>query len=380
MNRKRIVHFTESIAVAWGGTALEVATIASAMARETEHEVIVLTCKDDGPHFELAEGVQLMHLGPKRIGSGWWRDVRRMRDILRDTDVLFVTGIWGPFDGLGLRFALPRQTKYYARICGMLQPYILNRNPWKKLPARLLYVDHNLNRADGLIVNSDLEREQVASLKFQAPIHLIRNGVTRPQKAPDRAEARSALGLTEADRVMLYLGRIHPKKGLQKLLPAMRQFALRHPDQRLPRLLVAGGFFDEAFETEIRQQIASLKNSEAVSLLGEVSGEKKEALFAAADIFILPSESEGLPNAALESMARGLPVILTPGCNLPEVASEGAGLVVEPDEAGLTQALQWVIGPRSAIENAGLRAARLAEERFSMSRVAKDYDRLICAG
>lgn len=379
MSRKRIVHFTESIAVASGGTALEVVTIASALAQNTDHEVTVLTCSDAGPHLEVVEGVKLVRLGPKRLGPDWWRDVRRMRDILRKTDALFVTGIWGPFDGLGLRFALPRETKYYARICGMLQPYILNRNPWKKAPARLLYVNHNLNRADGLIVNSDLEQQQVSSLGFRAPIHLIRNGVTPPGKAASREEARASLGLSDDDRVMLYLGRIHPKKGLQKLLPAMRRFALGHPEQRLPKLLVAGGFFDEAFETEIRERIAQLPDPSVVMLLGEVAGERKEALFAAADVFVLPSESEGLPNAALESMVRGLPVILTPGCNMPEVASEGAGLIVEPDEEGLARALDWISGPEQEIRAAGKRASQLVATRFSMDRVVENYDRLIRA-
>jgi poly(glycerol-phosphate) alpha-glucosyltransferase len=377
MKRKRIVHFTESIAVASGGTALEVVTIASAQAKSRDHEVTVLTCSDEGPHLEVGDGVQLVRLGPKKLRPEWWRDVRHMRDILRQTDVLFVTGIWGPFDGLGLRLALPWKTKYYARICGMLQPYILNRNPWKKAPARFLYVHHNLNRADGLIVNSDLEKEQVASLGFKSPIHLIRNGVTPPLKVVDRNEARSSLGLRDDDRVMLYLGRIHPKKGLQKLLPAMREFALRHPDRRVPRLLVAGGFFDAAFEAEIRGKVALLQEPGAVILLGEVAGERKEALFAAADLFILPSESEGLPNAALESMVRGLPVILTPGCNLPEVAAAGAGLIVEPDEEGLARALEWVGGSEDVLKQCGDGARRLATASFGMDRVVDDYERLI---
>ena len=82
--------------------------------------------------------------------------------------------------------------------------------------------------------------------------------------------------------------------------------------------MVAGGFFDEAFESEIRKKIALLPKPDVVTLLGEVAGEAKEVLFAAADVFILPSESEGLPNAALESMVRSLPVIVTPGSTSPK--------------------------------------------------------------
>jgi glycosyltransferase involved in cell wall biosynthesis len=377
MSRRRVVLFTESIAASSGGTALEVVTIASALAHNTDHEVTLLTCADVGPHLPVGEGVQLIHLGRKRLGPGWWRDVAWMREILGRNDVLFVTGIWGPFDGLGLRLALPPEITHYVRICGMLQPYILNRNPWKKALARLLYVNHNLSRADGLIVNSDLEKDQVASLGFRAPIHLIRNGVTPPREAPKRREARSSLGLSMEDRVMLYLGRIHPKKGLQKLLPALREFAVRYPDQSWPKLLVAGGFLDEAFETLIRKQIALLPETGMVTLLGEVAGEGKEVLFAAADVFILPSESEGLPNAALESMVRSLPVILTPGCNLPEVADEGAGLVVELDANGLARALAWTMGPEAELRNSGHAASLFAAARFGMDRVVDDYDRLI---
>lgn len=377
MSRKRVVFFTESIAFASGGTALEVVTISSVLAQNTDHEMTLLTCADDGPHLPVGEGVQLMHLERKRLGPGWWRDVAGMREILGRTDVLFVTGIWGPFDGLGLRLALSREITCYVRICGMLQPYILNRNPWKKAPARLLYVNHNLNRADGLIVNSVLERDQVASLGCRAPIHLIPNGVTSPREVPKRREARSSLGLSMEDRVMLYLGRIHPKKGLQKLLLALREFAVRYPDQSSPKLVVAGGFFDETFESEIRKKIALLPKPDVVTLLGEVAGEAKEVLFAAADVFILPSESEGLPNAALESMVRSLPVIVTPGCNLPEVADANAGLVVDSDADGLARALAWTMGPEAVLRNSGHAAALLSAARFSMDRVVHDYDKLI---
>lgn len=377
--RKKVVFLVESLATRSGGTALEVATIAPALASATSHTVLVVTGFDEGPHLPLGEHVRQIKLHGNQFSMRWFPAVWKLRKILQTTDVIFVTGIWGVLDGLGLRLALTSRTKLYVRVCGMLQPYILNRNPSKKMLGRLLYVDANLNQAVGLIVNSLLEKVQISTLNYRAPSLLIRNGVLPPEISAGRDVARSRLNIGKDERVLLYLGRIHPKKGIHQLLAAMVEFAAKSIGHKLPKLLVAGMFSDESYEREVNDLVARLPASETVVFVGEVTGEKKENLFAAADVFVLPSASEGLPNAVLEAMIRGLPCIITHGCNLPEIGSSGAGLVIEPNQDELIAALEWAAGPVEKLLQAGEKAKRLVSEEFSLSRTVEQYDQLICS-
>jgi poly(glycerol-phosphate) alpha-glucosyltransferase len=375
--QKNVVFLVESLATRCGGTALEVATIAPALASFTSHKVQVVTGCDEGPHLAVDDAIRLIKLHGNQLSLRWLGAVWRLRKILLTTDVLFVTGIWGPMDGLALKLALTARTRLYIRVCGMLQPYILNRNPMKKFLGRRLYVDSNLNRAAGLIVNSLLEKDQVASLHFRSPSVIIRNGVSPPKITAVRDVARSRLNISKEERVLLYLGRIHPKKGLHHLLAAMLAFTSTQSDRRLPKLLVGGSFFDEEYKTEIMELIGRLPASNAVILAGEVTGQEKEDLFAAADVFILPSASEGLPNAVLEAMTRGLPCIITHGCNLPEVAMYGAGLVIDAKEDELIAALDWTAGPLEPLRQASQMAVNLITREFSLEKTVKQYDELI---
>lgn len=375
--RKKVVFFVESLAIATGGTAHEVAAIAPLLARRGEHDVHVVSCPDSRVGVPLEPAVRYTKIRGRLSPLGLVRGFRDMADSFRGADVVFTTGIWGAFDGFGVSLVLPRQTRLYVRICGMLQPYILKRNPWKKLPALCCYVGRNLNKADGLIVNSLPERDQVASLGFRSPIQTIRNGVEPPAATMTRDEARRCLGLADSARVMLYLGRIHPKKNLDLLVGALADFSRTNSQATPPTLLVGGGSFSAEYDAAVARQVQRLPDPSLVHLLGEVRGEEKEAVLAAADVFVLPSASEGLPNAALESMVRGIPVILTPGCNLPEVSSSGAGLLVEPDERGLRSAIEWVVGPEEVLIEAGKNARDLVRREFSVENWVESYLKLI---
>lgn len=140
---------------------------------------------------------------------------------------------------------------------------------------------------------------------------------------------------------------------------------------------MAGEYSDARYQAQIEGLIHSGSLQEMVHFSGLVTGVDKECHFQAADGFILPSQSEGVPMAVLEAMAHGLPVIITKGCNIPEVADYGAGLVVELSVANLTLALQWFMTGGAPLAAASANAQRLIRERFNPEQSIRQYRQIL---
>lgn len=333
---------------------------------------------DEGPleKVPVSERVKVRTIGRRSKNPlDWWRCSFRIRTLSRKMDCVLVSGVWGPVDGLALRLANIPSSKLFIRTCGMLEDYILQKGATKKRIARTLYVDRNLRRANRLLVNTEIEKRNVERLGFCTRIEVIPNGVRLPSSGMSKNEAAGILNLDAAKerRRILYLGRIHPKKGLHFFLPAFAEARNRGLDWDV---LVAGSFSDEAFEREIREAVARFGIGAHCTFVGEVAAQRKEACFAIADVFVLPSQSEGFPNAVVEAMSWGLPALVTPGCNFPEVAAANAGVesCLEPEE--LADKLAGFLADPNRLSAMGKNARSLARERYSLDRVVDRYERL----
>jgi glycosyltransferase involved in cell wall biosynthesis len=378
----KIGFLIESMAVASGGPSRVAGAIASGLA-ERGHDVTIGTLPRSSELVKIDQRVRLEHVsGMVRNPLNWFRAARGIQRLAAKADVLFVSGIWGPVDGLARRLAGIRSIPVHTRICGMLEDYILNRHPERKWLARHLYTDSNLSRSASLIVNTPIEAEHVKALGFTTPIQVIPNGVPLPPPGEqmDRSAALATLGLpsTTDGRFVLYLSRIHPKKGLHLLLEGLEGVLASHPDWRL---LVAGSFFEgENYEGRIRGMIANSRFHERIHLVGEVAGERKRAALSLGSLFVLPSESEGFSNAIIEALSWSIPAIITTGCNFPEVAENGAGWVVSPQDDSLTTALGEALQQPGKLESAAGNARALIERGYQQSHVIDLYEALARRG
>ena len=219
---------------------------------------------------------------------------------------------------------------------------------------------------DHVVCLSEAEREDVNG-RWRAlrvalpPISVIPNGVhpdifAGADRATLRAEFRQRHGLADAS-TMLFLGRLHRRKGVSLLARAFSQLA-----ERDVRLLVAGP--DEG-EGAVLRKLAD----ERIILLGYLQGEERLAALAAADGFALPAIGEGLSMALLEALAAGLPAIITPGCNLPQVAERGAGWLAAPELDSIAAALTRWLAEATRWPAMAAGGRRLAREEFSWSSV-----------
>ncbi len=371
----KLLFLIEGMSADVGGPAAEVAWLSKLLAEEG-HEVTIATGTGKNESIPTDEKVNYISFdNPQFLHFSWLNAIKYLKKLIVENDIIFATGIWGPIDGFALRLAWQKNKPVFIRVCGMLEPYILSRHPVKKRIGSLMYVKKNLERAAGVIVNSLSEAEHVekAGVKKEK-ILVIPNGIKIPEKIIDKKTAKKELGLDPEEPVLLYLGRIHPKKGLHFLLEALS--GLNVPDKHF-KLVVAGDFSDSYYQNKIEHMVQVLQNGKKVVFTGFSTGAKKILHFCAADCFILPSESEGLPNAVLEAMAYKLPVIITHGCNIPEVEQYNAGLVVDTSSVKLKDAINWFLTGKDNLLPASENAFRLASEKFSESTSLKLYVSLI---
>jgi len=202
------------------------------------------------------------------------------------------------------------------------------------------------------------------------PIYIVPNGVHLDEFAalPPRHVARARWNLGEGP-VVLFLGRLHERKGVQLLLPAFAG-ALPHVPQA--RLLIAGP--DEGMLTALQAQARALGLEERVVFTGLLTGPDRMAALAAADLFALPAEGEGFSMAVLEALACGLPVLLTPGCHFPEAAEAGAGVIVPRAVEPLREALIDLLGDADRRAAMGRAARALVESRYTWPQIVAQME------
>ena len=220
---------------------------------------------------------------------------------------------------------------------GALDPVLLAGWNFKALKKRAYiwkFSRPNFNRATGLFALTTLEQAQLRSLGFAAPIHVVPNGI-HPVVAASR-EAGLALrkrhGLGPADKVVLFVGRITAKKRIEDIIRA-----LAGSDAHL---FIAGNPEAEPEYTALlRAEATAAGCVTRVHWLGFMDETAKSVAYAAADVFVHASESEGMALAILEAMSAGLPVVATRGCYMTEAASSGALVQCDQGADALAQAM-----------------------------------------
>ena len=354
-----------SAAISGGGVVEAVRSLAIALNRLPSVSVEV---------FALYSGGRLRDFGnvpvhPCRVSGpvsfGYARGlVEEMRR--SEIDMLHVHGLWMYISVAARQWAQKTGKPYVVSPHGMLDPWALANAGVKKRLARLLYEDAHLRGASCVHALCAAEADAIRAAKIGVPVVVVPNGVDLPSTGVCRAPWREVLG--KDAKVLLFLGRVTEKKRVLELVRAFRRtWRLGNPWH----LAVIG-----PAESEYRAAIAACVGEGPVSrnihLIGPAYGDLREMSYASADAFILPSVSEGLPMAALEAFANGLPALLTPQCNLPEAFACDAAIKIGADEDGIAIGLRHLFDSNAdAWVVRGCNARRLASETFSWDLVAE---------
>ncbi len=306
-------------------------------------------------------------LGPWQFGYS-----PGLRAALRgaDVDILNVHGIWMYPSVAGLAWARQWDRPLVIHAHGMLDPWAVRHHRWRKRLAGWAYENAHLRRASCLRALCPAEAEAMRQFGLTNPICVIPNGIDLPGAWPTKPppwEGKIAPGR----RVLLYLGRIHPKKGLPHLLRAWQELRREDPKATADWAMGIAGWDQGGHEAELQAAARELGIAGDVIFLGPRFEEDKAACFAHAEAFVLPSFSEGLPMAVLEAWAYGLPVVMTPQCNLPEGFAAGAAISVNAEARdtarGLRELFRLTDGARQEM---GRRGKELVAQRFTWPRIA----------
>lgn len=316
-------------------------------------------------------------------------------------DLLYAATLWKYPSWVALQWAEQTGKPMIVAPHGSLDPWALRNAAWKKRVAAVLFKNRQLHKATCLRALCKSEAESFRAYGLRNPIAVIPNGVDLLDEL--KGERRKVKGESGGKKTLLFLGRIHPKKGLAILLRAFAE-RLKAKSGRLkhesPWQLVIAGWDQGGHEGELMQLCKELglkvegreprvegQQSEAAEVLfhGPAFGEEKNSLLRRADAFILPSFSEGLPMSLLEAWAYGLPVVMTPECNLPEGFAADAAIRVEADVEPIAEGLNTLFSMRDGDrQSMGLRGYHLVKSRFTWQTVAAQmrevYDWMLGGG
>jgi len=308
--------------------------------------------------------------------------------VAADLDILSTHGLWKYCSVASRRWHGRTARPYIVHPHGMLEPWALQNAGLKKRIAALLYENQHLRGAACFRALCEPEAQSIRAYGMRNPICVIPNGVDLPTRFQD-----SGFGVQDSElmrfaggrKVLLYLGRLHPKKNLANLIRAWKQALNSGRSSREGWAVAIAGWDQAGYERELKKLTSDYGLSASIRFLGPLFGQNKDAAFHACDAFVLPSLSEGLPMTVLEAWAHAKPVLITPECNLPEGFVAGAALQIgtEPEEivTGLKQLSEMSDDDRRAM---GDRGRTLVATNFSWPRIGEQmrsvYDWMLGGG
>lgn len=290
---------------------------------------------------------------------------RWLKAHVKDYDIVNIHGLFSYPNTVAARAAHHADVPYVLRPCGMLDPFCLTQSRLKKSAYLRLFDSTILRNAAAVSFTTEQEAEASYKVRGQGRSAIIPLGVGAAKELGDGATAPFA---PTGKKVILFLSRLDPIKGLDLLLPALARLKTRRDDF----LAVIAGGGRAAYESKVKADVASYGIENEVLLTGFIEGGKKRQLLEEATCFVLPSYHENFGVSVAEAMAAGCPVVISDRVNIhTEVSAAGAGRVVACDAVEICNALDDVLSDEAVRLVMATNAQRLVREKYDWSVVGE---------
>ena len=287
-----------------------------------------------------------------------------------DVSIVHQHGIWTFLSRVTVQWKRQHHGLSVVAAHGALDDWALRKSWWKKRLALAAYERENLENANCLHALSEQEIKNYRQLGFHNPIAFIPNGISEEwiDSPADSDAFRRELGVGPDTRLILFLSRITPKKGLPMLIEALASLQ----GQLESWQLVVAGADEFHHEQEVRALVNRLGLSGHVLFPGPLFGDAKRAAFAACELFVLPSYSEGSPMVILEALGAALPVIATSASPWPQLPARGCGWWTEISRTAIAMALEEALRKSPAdLARMGRRGRDLVRTEYSWTVIGQ---------
>ena len=351
----KILHYIPSIDRSSGGVGSYMQLLAKELGKIVELHVVTHQSDNELP----IENCQLHYI------ERWHHPLRMKRQwmgLLRETrpDVVHVNCCWQPESAMVQRWSTKRGFKTVYSPHGMLEPWILQRHYWtKKVPALWLYQKAAIANSDVIHATAESERQNLLNLGYNPNVAVVPNGIDVKDIQLKYSWKRT--------RTILFLSRVHVKKGIEILIEAVSELK----DSMTGYRVLIAGEGAENYITYLKSLAVQKGITNLIEFIGGVYGDEKWSLYQKADVFVLPTHSENFGIVVAEALASGTPVITTTGTPWEELNSNHCGWWIPCNVEDLKFALISAITlAEDKLEEMGRNGRRLVQERYSVEAIA----------
>lgn len=351
----KVLTFITSISLKTGGPSRSVPMLVKGLA-ENGVDITLMTVRADDMNTHALEGTTAkLHVLDKFDASEVEAYIKSEK-----FDIIQIQSMWDPRYHKVVKIAQKLNIPYLITPRGMLEPWSLSQKKWKKKLAMLLYQKSDLQKSACIFTTADMEALHVHDLGIHVPCSVIPNGIET-----EGYPCRTSIDIVK--KRVLFLSRIHVKKGIELLIEAWKKL---YPEYRDWKLVIVGNGEAE-YIASLNALVEKAGLTSSVSIKDPVFGSAKLELYQSSSLFVLPSYSENFGMVIAEAMSCGVPALTTTNCPWEILNETNTGWCIDLSVENLEKTLREALTMEPVkLYEMGQRASKLVFDNFNYRNVA----------